>query len=135
MDRSNYEKWIPLPDFEFVNKYDVYDFCLDDGLVVTLIADDFFSREKNDHKIKLVWGYFDSFSIIDEKHRDSLVHCDEPKTHWTFYKTTSSEYIEFIKRDTVLLDENIIHFLLVGSNLVADILSPYYPEIEIIKIK
>jgi len=57
MKKSLYEKWIPVVDFQLEDVYDLHNIYLDRGLVI-ILETDYYSREKNPHKIKLYWSSF-----------------------------------------------------------------------------
>jgi hypothetical protein len=48
---------------------------------------------------------------------------------WTFYTSTSSEFLTDFKKDNILAPENVFHFLVIGTNFVINILSVVYPTV------
>ncbi|MGX8795675.1 hypothetical protein ACR6HW_06230 [Fusibacter sp. JL298sf-3] len=134
MNRLNYEKWVPQSNFKLDTVYDIENVYLDNGLIITLIPDNIFKSQRGNFKLKLYWESFLSFNITEESHKESLwIH--DAKESWTFYKAKSSAYINFIKQDSILFPkQDVTHFLLIGTNLIADIISLEEPVIETMQI-
>lgn len=56
---------------------------------------------------------------------------------WSFFKVENSDYLEWLKEQSYGIYENeredykMKHYVLIGSNLVFEVLTPGYPEISI----
>lgn len=130
---KSYAIWNPLVNYALDKVYDVDNIYFDDGLIVILVPNDIDHSKRSKNKLKLHWPSFDSFNVNQESHRQSL-WINDTEEPWSFYRTSNSDYIEFIKKDSILfLKENIIHFLILGTNLIIDALSRYEPTIELVE--
>ena len=49
------------------------------------------------------------------------------------YTAADSEYIRLFKEKSPLFPENALHFLLIGTNTVVDILMKGFPTVEILE--
>lgn len=133
MKNKSYKKWNPSVDFMLDKVYDVDNIYFDDGLIVILIPNDIDCSKRSINNLKLHWPSFDSFNVNQESHRQSLWISDN-EDPWSFYKTSNSDYIEFIKKDSILFPKDgIFHFLILGTNLIIDVLSRYEPTIELVE--
>ena len=133
MKNKSYKKWNPSVDFMLDKVYDVDNIYFDDGLIVILIPNDIDRSKRSKNNLKLHWPSFDSFNVNQESHRQSLWISDK-EDPWSFYRTSNSDYIEFIKKDSILFSKDgIFHFLILGTNLIIDVLSRYEPTIELVE--
>ncbi len=116
-----FTRWIPVEGCDAV--YDVEDVCISaDGLTVTMIPDDLDRKKRGSRKIKLTWPRFCAYQVSQETYREDL-WIKDPQAAWTFYRSKASSLLEQFKRGSVLFSKNTVHFLLVGTNLIVDVLA------------
>jgi len=97
---------------------------------------------KNKHKVHV--NFYDSTNIsrrtnikyrAGEFEKLALEYGENFFKDWTFFKILKSEYVrELIEESCETLNEKYcIHFVIVGSNCVVDVIASYEPKIEFIE--
>jgi len=122
-----FEKWIPLD--KVTQSYDVDNVYYGKaGITFSLIPD---GPGVHEHypKLLLTWEDILSYKISKEE------YCPEhwaqsPDSAWTFYVSKASPYLDEFKSTSELFPEDSIHFLLIGTNLIADVLATNYPAVS-----
>ncbi len=125
---NNLQRWLPLPSDELDTMYDVHSIKLGkNGLTVIVFPG---GQRKNELKgVRLSWETFISYQITEETFRDDC-WVATPQEAWTFWVGEHSQYLQSFKSTSTLFPDNTLHFLFVGTNLIADILAVGYPTIE-----
>lgn len=124
---SRFEKWIPLDNINQI--YDVDNVRYDkDGITFILIPDGQ-AADKYSPQLLLTWEEVLSYKVSKEE------YCPEywsssPRDTWSFYFSKTSSYLHEFKSKSELFPDNAIHFLLIGTNLIEDILSTEFPKIS-----
>lgn len=127
---STFIKWYPYPDLDTL--YDVEDvFIGHEGFVFTLVPDGMRKEELEGQKILLSWPSIISYQISEELYREDC-WIPSPESGWSFFQSRKSAYLEQFREKSAFFPEDAIHFLLVGTNLIADILSSYFPTVTVI---
>ena len=127
---NNFEKWIPTEQLGFA--YDVENISWGaDGLSFALICEDKTITPDKLKKFSLVWdsGSVVSYHVTDETYRADCWDLDF-ENDGRFYISRESEYISNLKQKSRLFPENILHFVIVGTNTIVDVLAKTYPEIK-----
>ena len=122
---DTFQKWIPAEGIGV--GYDVDDIRWSrDGLVFDLIPD---GKEKASCGLQIIWDSGDVLSvhITDETYRADCWGLDFEKDG-RFYLSRDSEYLHRFRQKSPLFPENALHFLIVGTNIIADVLAKGYPE-------
>ena len=101
-----------------------------EGLAVTIIPDEVAS-DKPSHKLFLIWepSSVISYHVTDETYRSDCWGLDFQK-NGRFYATNTSKYIDEIRSKSPLFPEEAIHFTIVGTNTIVDLLAKNYPEVK-----
>lgn len=128
--KSTFEKWTPIPNLG--NKFDVSDVSWGS---VTLISYQK-QREDNAQRMQLIWesSQIIAYHVTDETYREDCWGLDF-ENDGRFYVSRDSEYIEMLKQKSPLFPENATHFLIVGTDIIVDVLAKEYPAIEILSAK
>lgn len=132
MYNNNYdlEKWYPFSDL--CSMYEIRSIRdLVDGFFVELVPDSISESENKKYDtIILNWpGSIVSYMDTDARYRD-LINLDENNNRWTFFKVKNSKYIELIKMESEnLIDEDVEHYCILGTNTVLDVLVSYEPNV------
>lgn len=124
-----FEKWTPLEGVDQV--YDVDDVKWDaDGLTLTLLPDDLSHERRSAHILKLTWAEVVSYQLSRETFRADW-RIAEPAAAWTFHVSRDSAYLRSHREANSLLPPDTLHFALVGTNWIADILATAYPTAKL----
>ncbi len=124
----NLQIWLPLPADELDTMYDVHKVTLGkSGLTVIMLPDG--QRKKASKGIQLSWETFVSYQVTEESFRDDC-WVAAPQDAWSFWVGEHSQYLQSFKSTSTLFPDRVLHFLFVGTNLIADILATGYPTIE-----
>ena len=127
-----YQKWIPHHDLDTM--YDVEDVSIgENGFVFTMVPDGARRKELEGQTLLFVWRELVSFQISQESYRDELWRSAAGQgSTWSFFKSTSSPYLQRFRQSSCLFPEETAHYCLVGTNLVADILAREPPSVTVI---
>ena len=124
-ENVSFEKWKPLnfPEWHHDLKFDIENILVSNGCLDVSLN---FSDRNSCFHIK--WQYSDvvSYSVCDETYRADCWKFDFD-TDGRFFIVKESEYLEMIKTKSPLVPENTIHFLIVGTNTIVDVLAKDYP--------
>lgn len=120
--KSSFEKWMPVPNLG--NRFDVSDVGWGS---VTLVLD---QEQPNGHiqRMQLIWepSQIIAYHVTDETFRADCWGVDF-ENMGRFYVSRDSEYIEMLKQKSSLFPDNAIHFLIVGTDIIVDVLAKEYP--------
>jgi len=64
-------------------------------------------------------------NITDETYRADLWKCDS-----RFYKSEDSEYLNIFKAKSPIFPKNAVHYLIIGTNTIVDIIAKAEPEVK-----
>ena len=124
---GSFVRWTPHPRTERMYDLDKVEFR-DDGLVFTMLQDDDW---RHDHRLRLtwIWGTVVSYQVSEETYREDcwLPPGEEP---WCFFVSDASPWLEEYWANSGFLPEDTRHYLLVGTNLIADVLASEPPRVE-----
>lgn len=78
----------------------------------------------------LIWESSDvvCYQLTDETYRADCWAADFEKSG-RFYRTNDSEYLNMMRRKSPLFPENTAHYLMIGTNFVADVLAKAPPRV------
>ena len=127
-----FEKWTPIDQLnsDYDVKFDVENIGISDGrLIISLILD---KNESFDREFQIRWDYSDiiSYSVCDETYRPDCWQFDFNKDG-RFSIVKQSELLDMFKKRSPLVPNETIHFLIVGTNTIVDVLVKGYPNIVI----
>lgn len=125
-----YQKWTPIDNL--TRTYDVDTIYWDtDGLSFELVADDRQAADEDIQRLKITWesSAVISYHVTDETYRSDCWQLDFVN-NGRFYICKGSQYIERFREKSPLFPDNAIHFVLVGTNTIVDILAKDYPVIR-----
>ena len=118
------EKW------NVINKDGRYDIAEikynNDGITFILSDDNHFNES-----FSIMWRHehIISYTVTDETYRADL---------WNpggrFFKSADSEYINNFKVKSPLFPHNTVHYMIIGTNTVVDILSICEPEVTYVQV-
>lgn len=126
-----FERWIPQQKLDDVYEIENIGWCKD-GFAVTLIPDNLEHEKRSKHTVRLVWEDVLCYQVAKETYRPDW-WTSEPNGVWTFYASESSEYLNWFQKGNILMPGKTIHFAIVGTNLIVDILSSEYPTVTIVE--
>ena len=112
-------------------RYDVEKISWEDvGFVVSVVSDE---PQIADGKprVQLVWdpSQVISYHVTDETYRSDLWGLDFQK-QGRFFTANESEYIDRFKKLSPLTPDEVIHFTIVGTNTIVDLLVKDYPLVK-----
>lgn len=110
-------------------RYDVDKISWEDlGFVVSIIPDE---PQIADGRVQLVWdpSQVISYHVTDETYRSDCWGLDF-QTLGRFFATKESEYIDSFKRLSPLTPDEVIHFTIIGTNTIVDLLVKDYPLVK-----
>lgn len=127
-----FQKWIPTNNLG--NAYDVESITWGNTISFTLIADKKRIAQDNIHRFQLEWNsnHIIAYNVTDETYRADC-WCLDFENNGRFYISNNSDYIEAFKNKSPLFPDSAIHFLVVGTNTIVDVLAKEYPIIKIIE--
>ena len=126
-----FQKWIPTNNLG--NAYDVENITWGENLTFTLIADKKRVAQDNIHRFQLEWNssHIIAYNVTDETYRADCWGLDF-ENNGRFYTSDNSDYIEVFKNKSPLFPDDAIHFLIVGTNTIVDVLAKEYPTVRVI---
>jgi len=127
-DHTRFQTWIPAEGTE--GGWDIGDICRKDGgLLLELIPDG--AVRARFRCLQLVWdaGSVVACHITDETYRPDCWSGDLDSGR--FYISRNSEYLERLACGSPLIPQDTIHFLLIGTNTVADVLARETPAVRV----
>lgn len=125
-----FQKWSPMENLDI--GYDLDHIAWGtEGLVFTLIPDGPRKKQPN-QKLRLIWDWSHviSYHVTDETYRADCWGLDF-ENEGRFYASKESEYLTRFREKSPLFPDDAIHFTLVGTNMVVDILAKEYPVAEL----
>ncbi|MBQ3048514.1 MAG: hypothetical protein IJC94_01015 [Oscillospiraceae bacterium] len=128
-----FEKWNPTDNLG--THYDVEEirYC-EEGISFTVVTDGKKTADISG-KFQIVWNFEDiiSYHVTDETYRADCWGLDF-ENDGRFYISQRSDYIAELRKRSPLLPDNVIHFLIVGSNTVIDVLAKEYPTVKALDV-
>lgn len=112
-------------------RYDVGKISWEDvGFVVSVVSDEP-QMDENKLRVQLVWdpSQVISYHVTDETYRSDCWGLDFQKDG-RFFAVKESEYIDTFKKLSPLTPEEVIHFAIVGTNTIVDLLVKDYPIVK-----
>lgn len=125
---ESFEKWFPQGDLDSV--YDVENVALNHGISVYLIPDGLRKEFLKGQRILLHWDNFMCFQVSDESYREDCWASDRQDV-WSFFVSSNSRYLQAYQKKSCLFPENALHFLIAGTNIIVDVLTTVFPDVEI----
>lgn len=127
---QTFEKWHPYDNLD--SMYDVDDIWMrPDGYTLILLPDGKYKGELEGQRLMLTWESIISYQLSGECYREDLWISDS-KQAWSFWKSTDSAYLNTLRERSTLLPEGTVHWLFVGTNLVADVIAAQPPKVTVI---
>ncbi|MBQ2756597.1 MAG: hypothetical protein IJF27_07980 [Oscillospiraceae bacterium] len=129
-----FEKWTPIESLG--NRYDVdkIRYC-EEGISFDVSVDEKEPAPEIVREFQIVWNFCDviSYHVTDETYRADCWGLDF-ENDGRFYISQKSDYIAELRKRSPLLPDNVIHFLIVGSNTVIDVLAREYPTVKALNV-
>lgn len=125
-----FEKWTPIDNLK--RAYDVDGIYWEtSGLSFVLVMDDRMSTVDDIQKLKFTWNSSNliSYHVTDETYRADCWELDF-ENNGRFYICNESQYLEKFREKSPLFPDNVIHFVLVGTNTIVDVLAKDYPKVQ-----
>ena len=126
-----FQIWIPTNNLG--NAYDVESITWGNTISFTLVADKKRVAQDNIHRFQLEWNsnHIIAYNMTDETYRADCWGLDF-ENNGRFYTSNNSDYIEIFKNKSPLFPDDAIHFLIVGTNTIVDVLAREYPTVRVI---
>ena len=129
--QSSFEKWIPPVAVDYV--YDIEEIAWrEEGLTFTLLPDDIDRGKRSQHRVEVVWENVLSYQVTRETYREDC-WINDLQQAWTFFVSDTSAYIDAFRKNAALSPEKVLHFLLVGTNWIVDVLAEQYPRVKVME--
>ena len=129
MDQT-FEKWQPYQDLDTM--YDVDDVWMGpEGCSFVLLPDGRRRKELEGQRLTFTWETVVSYQLSQERYREDLWVSD-PRQAWAFWKSTNSPCLKELRERSALLPEDAVHWLFVGTNLIADVIAVGAPKVTVI---
>ena len=132
MSSTTFSKW-EHPSIEN-QKYDVAKISWEEmGFVVSLGSDDQLGNQPT-VRMQLIWNPSQviSYHVTDETYRSDCWGLDF-QMEGRFFAAKESEYIDRFKKLSPLTPDEIIHFTIIGTNIIVDLLVKDYPLVTKLK--
>lgn len=128
-----YQKWTPIDNLKRAYDVDVI-FWGTEGLSFVLVIDDRQAIKEDVQGLKITWDSGDviSYHVTDETYRADCWKLDF-ENNGRFYICKESQYIEIFREKSPLFPDTVIHFVLIGTNTIVDILAKDYPKVQEVK--
>ena len=132
MIQERFQKWMPTNNLGRV--YDVENITWGESLSFTLIADKKRIAQDSIRCFQLEWNsnHIIAYNMTDETYRADCWGLDF-ENDGRFYTSNNSDYIEAFKHKSPLFPDNAIHFLIVGTNTIIDVLAIEYPVVKVLE--
>ncbi len=126
-----FQKWIPADNLGIA--YDVESITWGETVSFTLIAEKNRVSQDNIQRFQLEWdsSHVIAYNITDETYRADCWELDF-ENNGRFYISSNSDYIETFRNKSPLFPPEAIHFLIVGTNTIVDVLAKDYPTVKVI---
>jgi len=124
------QKWIPIDNLG--TSYDVENISWGaDGISFTLASSDKQTTQDHIHRFRLIWdsSHIISYHVTDETYRADCWDLDF-QNNGRFYTSTDSDYIASLRQKSPLFPDNAIHFLIVGTDVIVDVLAKEHPVVK-----
>ena len=134
MRQELFTKWAPTNNLgNLGNAYDVESMVWGNKISFILVADKKSVEQDNIYRFQLEWdsSHIIAFNITDETYRADCWRLDF-ENNGRFYTISNSDYIEAFKNKSPLFPNDTIHFLIIGTNTIIDVLAKEYPAVRII---
>lgn len=126
------EKWVP--DEAVGEVYDLEDLGWEEnGFFAVLIPDNLDKSKNPNHKIKFLWDRVFCYMVTEESYRPD-VWISDPEEAWAFYRGIHSRFLDYFQKDNILSPDDILHYALIGTNLILDVISSYPPKVELLPL-
>ncbi len=126
---SCFEKWIPFALRDTM--YDLADLSMGkEGFSFLLVPDGKHKCKLAGHTVTLTWETVDCFQVTDERYREDC-WCSEPAAAWSFFRAEESPWLTAFRKASPLAPAGTIHYRLIGTNQIVDILASQLPKIII----
>ena len=132
MVQEFFQKWIPTDNLG--SAYDVENITWGNGISFALIADKKRIAQENVHRFQVTWDSSNiiAYNVTDETYRADCWELDFENSG-RFYTSKNSDYIENFKNRSPLFPNDAIHFLIVGTNTIVDVLAKEYPIVCVLE--
>lgn len=139
INNINREMWVIVIETKIV-KWDILKNINSYGLNIKSISDDFDGLtvilENNELELFLIrWADVESYCRSTEEVRFKFIAGEWQQVrkefpNWSFFKVTNSPYIKWIKEQAggFMDEDKLIHFMIVSTDYVLDIVSKYEPD-------
>ena len=127
MNRNAFELWKPE------GGYDVNGIAWNEGVISFRLVPD--GMKKAERELSLMWNGADllAYHVTDESYRPDCWRRD-PERDGRIFMARDSEYLTRFRQDNPLVPEGALHFLIVGTNTVVDVLAKCEPEVCVINL-
>ncbi len=132
MIQELFSKWVPTNNLG--SAYDVESITWGDTICFTLIADKKRITQDAIRCFQLEWNasHIIAYNMTDETYRADCWGLDF-ENNGRFYISNHSDYIEVFKHKSPLFPKDTIHFLIVGTNTIIDVLAKEYPIVKVME--
>ena len=130
MKEEMLQRWIPIDNLGA--SYDVKNISWgSDGISFMLVSPDKQATQDYIHRFRLTWdsSQIISYHVTDETYRADCWDLDF-ENNGRFYTSTDSDYIASLRQKSPLFPDNVIHFLIVGTDTTVDVLAKEYPVVK-----
>ncbi len=131
IDGEGFLEWNPV---EVCSKrFDVCDISWRLEEVVFTLVEDALDGTEQRQRYELIWNSGDiiSYHVSDETYRaDCWGETEEFETMGRFYARKKSSYLEKMQKLSPLFPEEALHFTIIGTNIVVDVLAKNYPDVK-----
>lgn len=130
MKEEMLQRWIPIDNLG--TSYDVENISWGaDGISFMLVSPDKHATQGYIHRYRLTWdsSQIISYHVTDETYRADCWGLDH-ENNGRFYISTDSDYIASLRQKSPLFPDNAIHFLIVGTDTIVDVLAKEYPVVK-----
>ena len=124
-------EWFPIVDCS--KRLDVCDISWRLEEIVFTIVEDVLDNTEQKQRYEFSWNSSDmiSYHVSDETYRaDCWGTAEEFNEKGRFYARKKSAYLKKMQEMSPLFPEKAIHFTMVGTNIVVDVIAKNYPNVK-----
>lgn len=129
IDGEGFLEWNPVDVCS--KRFDVCDISWRlEEVVFTLVED---ALDGTEQRHELFWNLGDiiSYHVSDETYRaDCWGETEEFELMGRFYARKKSSYLESMQKQSPLFPEEELHFTIIGTNIVVDVIAKNFPRVK-----
>ncbi|MBQ8278689.1 MAG: hypothetical protein IJZ23_02505 [Roseburia sp.] len=124
-------EWMPIEDVS--KRYDVSNITWQGDKIEFMVVEEAFDKSNQPLIYRFIWNSSElvSYHVADETYRaDCWGITKEFKEVGRFFARKSSMYLDKMKERSPLFPNDAIHFTIIGTNIIVDVIATDYPIVK-----